>query len=79
MKKFLAVLLAALMLFSVMAVGVVAVADTTTATTAAADDSGSKSDLPSWLTELIARIKQVIAKLLLKLGIKLSWFDKIAA
>lgn len=77
MKKFLAVLLAALMLFSVMAVGVVAVADTTT--TAAADDSGSKSDLPSWLTELITRIKQVIAKLLLKLGIKLSWFDKIAA
>lgn len=78
MKKFLAVLLAALMVFSVMAVGVVAASGEIT-TTSTADDGGNKTKLPTWLTELIARIKQVIAKLLLKLGIKFSWFDKIAA
>lgn len=69
MKKFLAVLLAALMIFSVMAVGVVAVTETGTD---ANNDSGNKVELPDWLVELIARIKQVIAKLLLKLGIKIS-------
>ena len=71
MKKFLAVLLAALMLFSVMAVGVYAVAGDVT-TTNAADDGGNKTELPDWLVELIARIKQVIAKLLFKLGIKID-------
>lgn len=70
MKKFLAVLLAALMIFSVMAVGVVAVAEDTTAGTA---DGGHKTELPDWLVELIARIKQVIVKLLLKLGIKIKF------
>ncbi len=69
MKKFLAVLLAALMIFSVMAVGVVAVTETGTD---ANSDSGEKVELPNWLVELIARIRQVIAKLLLKLGIKIS-------
>lgn len=71
MKKFLAVLLAALMIFSVMSVGVFAVAETdTTGTTDTVDDGDQKNDLPDWLVELIARIKQVIAKILLKLGIK---------
>ncbi len=70
MKKFLAVLLAALMIFSVMAVGVVAVAEDTTTGTA---DGGHKTELPDWLVELIARIKQVIVKLLLKLGIKIKF------
>ena len=69
MKKFLAVLLAALMIFAVMAVGVVAVTETGTD---ANSDSGEKVELPNWLVELIARIRQVIAKLLLKLGIKIS-------
>ncbi len=69
MKKFLAVLLAALMIFSVMAVGVVAVAETGTTS---GGDSGNKTELPNWLVELIARIKQVIAKLLFKLGIKID-------
>ena len=78
MKKFLAVLLAALMVFSVMAVGVVAASGEVTTTTTA-DDSGNTTELPTWLTELIARIKQVIAKLLFKLGIKLSWFDTVVA
>lgn len=74
MKKFLAVLLAALMIFSVMSVGVFAVAEGDVAGTTTVDDSGDqKNDLPDWLVELIARIKQVIAKLLFKLGIKLSW------
>lgn len=71
MKKFLAVLLAALMIFSVMSVGVFAVAET--GTTSPADSGDQKNDLPDWLVELIARIKQVIAKILFKLGIKLSW------
>lgn len=70
MKKFLAVLLAALMIFSVMAVGVVAVAEGTTGST---DDGGHKTELPDWLVELIARIKQVIAKILLKFGIKIKF------
>ena len=74
MKKFLAVLLAALMIFSVMSVAVFAVAEGEVATTSVTDDSGDqKDDLPDWLVELIARIKQVIAKILFKLGIKLSW------
>lgn len=71
MKKFLAVLLAALMIFSVMAVGVVAVAEDTTTGTAA--DGGHKTELPDWLVELIARIKQVVAKILLKFGIKIKF------
>ena len=71
MKKFLAVLLAALMIFSVMSVGVFAVAETdTTGTNDTVDDGDQKNDLPGWLVELIARIKQVIAKILFKLGIK---------
>lgn len=70
MKKFLAVLLAALMIFSVMAVGVVAAVE---GTTASADNGGHKTELPDWLVELIARIKQVIAKLLLKFGIKIKF------
>lgn len=74
MKKFLAVLLAALMIFSVMSVGVFAVAENdVTGTTNAVDDGNRKNDLPDWLVELIARIKQVIAKILFKLGIKLNW------
>ncbi len=74
MKKFLAVLLAALMIFSVMSVGVFAVAENdVTGTTNTVDDGNRKNDLPDWLVELIARIKQVIAKILFKLGIKLNW------
>ncbi len=74
MKKFLAVLLAALMIFSVMSVGVFAVAENDVAgTTGTVDDGNQKNDLPDWLVELIARIKQVIAKILFKLGIKLNW------
>ncbi len=74
MKKFLAVLLAALMIFSVMSVGVFAVAENdVTGTTDTVDDGNRKNDLPDWLVELIARIKQVIAKILFKLGIKLNW------
>ena len=76
MKKVLAVLLAVMMLFSVVAVGVAAEASTNT--TAASGDAGNNVKLPQWLTELIARIKQVIAKLLLKFGIKLNW-DKVFA
>ena len=74
MKKFLAVLLAALTIFSVMSVGVFAVAENdVTGTTGTVDDGNRKNDLPDWLVELIARIKQVIAKILFKLGIKLNW------
>ena len=74
MKKFLAVLLAALMIFSVMSVGVFAVAENdVTGTTNTVDDGNQKNDLPDWLVELIARIKAVIAKILFKLGIKLNW------
>ena len=74
MKKFLAVLLAALMIFSVMSVAVFAVAENDVTGTTTVDDGGDqKNDLPDWLVELIARIKQVIAKLLFKLGIKISW------
>ena len=74
MKKFLAVLLAVLMIFSVMSVAVFAVAEGDVAATTTVDDSGNQNDdLPDWLVELIARIKQVIAKILFKLGIKLSW------
>lgn len=75
MKKFLAVLLAALMLCSVMSVAVFATAGgdvTTTAPASTGDDAGDqKTELPSWLTELIARLKVVLMKILLKLGIKL--------
>ncbi len=75
MKKFLAVLLAVLMIFSVMSVAVFAVAEGDVAGTTVVDDSGDqkKDNLPDWLVELIARIKQVIAKILFKLGIKWSW------
>lgn len=76
MKKVLAVLLAVMMLFSVIAIGVAA--ETNTNTTAANGEGGDNVQLPEWLTSLIARLKQVIAKLLLKLGIKLNW-DKIFA
>ncbi len=76
MKKVLAVLLAVMMLFSVVAIGVAA--ETASDTTNASGDAGNNVKLPQWLTELIARIKQVIAKLLLKFGIKLNW-DKVPA
>lgn len=74
MKKVLAVLLAVIMLFSVVAIGVAA-----ETTTAAGGEEGSSVQLPEWLTNLIARLKQVIAKLLLKLGIKLNWNNLLAA
>ena len=74
MKKVLAVLLAVIMLFSVVAIGVAA-----ETTTAAAGEEGSNVQLPEWLTVLISRLKQVIAKLLLKLGIKLNWNNLLAA
>lgn len=74
MKKVLAVLLAVIMLFSVVAIGVAA-----ETTTAATGEEGSNVQLPEWLTNLIARLKQVIAKLLLKLGIKLNWNNLLAA
>ena len=75
MKKVLAVVLAVMMLFSVIAIGVAAVETTTSV----AEDSGATVKLPEWLTELIARLKQVIAKLLFKLGIKISWAEMLAA
>lgn len=74
MKKVLAVLLAVIMLFSVVAIGVAA-----ETTTAAGGEEGSNVQLPEWLTNLIARLKQVIAKILLKLGIKLNWNNLLAA
>lgn len=75
MKKVLAVVLAVMMLFSVIAIGVAAVETTTSV----AEDGGETVKLPEWLTELIARLKQVIAKLLFKLGIKISWAEMLAA
>lgn len=75
MKKVLAVVLAVMMLFSVIAIGVAAVETTT----GVAEDGGETVKLPEWLTELIARLKQVIAKLLFKLGIKISWAEMLAA
>ena len=77
MKKVLAVLLAVMMLFSVVAIGVAA--ETSANTTAASGDAGDDVKLPEWLTNLIARLKQVIAKLLLKIGIKLNWKNGIFA
>ena len=77
MKKFLAVLLAALMLCSVMSVAVFATAGadvTTTAPATTGNDAGDqKTELPSWLTELIARLKAVLMKILIKLGIKIAF------
>lgn len=82
MKKLLAVLLAVIMLFSVMAVGFVAFAEgedtaaTDTAPAGDAQDTGDsaeqKSDMPSWLTRLIERLTFVITKVLTKLGIKFA-------
>jgi len=82
MKKVLAVLLAVIMLFSVMAVGFVAFAEgedtaaTDTVATGDTQDTGDnaeqKSDLPDWLTELINRLMVVLTKVLTKLGIKFA-------
>ena len=78
MKKVLAVLLAVTLLFSVMAVGFVAFAeggDTAVAGPAqtdegAADEGGD--DMPSWLTNLINRLMEVLTKVHTKLGIKFA-------
>ena len=78
MKKVLAVLLAVTLLFSVMAVGFVAFAesgDTTVAAPAQTDEGTadeSKDDTPEWLTNLINRLMEVLTKVLTKLGIKLA-------
>lgn len=82
MKKVLAVLLAVVMLFSVMAVGFVAFAEgegtaaTDTAATGDAQTTGDnaeqKSDMPDWLTNLINRLMVVLTKVLTKLGIKFA-------
>ena len=78
MKKVLAVLLAVTLLFSVMAVGFVAFAesgDTTVAEPAQTDEGAadeSSDDMPSWLTNLINRLMEVLTKVLTKLGIKFA-------
>jgi len=82
MKKVLAVLLAVVMLFSVMAVGFVAFAEgedaavTDTVATGDAQTTGDnaeqKSDMPDWLTNLINRLMFVLTKVLTKLGIKFA-------
>ena len=78
MKKVLAVLLAVTLLFSVMAIGFVAFAEggDTVVTDAPATDDGaaeeSKDDTPTWLTNLINRLMEVLTKVLTKLGIKFA-------
>lgn len=78
MKKVLAVLLAVVMLFSVMAVGFVVFAeggDTTVSDQAQPSESNpdeKKNDMPDWLTNLINRLTFVLTKVLAKLGIKLA-------
>lgn len=78
MKKVLAVLLAVTLLFSVMAVGFVAFAEENDAvvTDAPATDDGqadeSDDSTPTWLTNLINRLMEVLTKVLTKLGIKFA-------
>lgn len=78
MKKVLAVLLAVTLLFSVMAIGFVAVAEGgDTAVNAPADNGETQTDQqkdnsPAWLTRLINRLTEVLTKLLTKFGIKLA-------
>ena len=84
MKKVLAVLLAVTLLFSVMAIGFVAVAeggDTTVteqANTGDGQTNESKDDTPAWLTRLITRLTEVLTKLLTKFGIKLALKGQLA-
>jgi hypothetical protein len=78
MKKVLAVLLAVTLLFSVMAIGFVAAAETGDTTVTAQADTGAdagtatekKNDYPDWLNNLINRLMEVLTKLLVKFGLK---------
>lgn len=81
MKKFIAVLLAVLMICSVMTAAFSVFAEEgATDVTVVEDETQAEetqTEMPQWLTNLINRLMQVLTKLLVKFGIKIAIRDAI--